>query len=431
MEPLAPPGGEPRRLGAQNAPEPILDAGVRERYDAFMAGFIGLERQVSELRTRVEMDSAWSDDLDGRTLDLRSAERHLESARRAVRMVLNPTSDGPDFVRWLEIRGPRRRGGGNLALAAAPVSVGDLLREALFDKVESAVLTSATLTTRGRFDFIRDRLGLAGDVVSMDEDAPEVHEGLFPSPFDFSVQSVFSVATDLPDAAGPGGPLDLATTEVLAELAKLTDGGLFALFTSHGAVRRVAEALEARRLRWPLFVHGRAPRAKLLNQFVEAGNGILLGTASFWEGVDVPGDPLRGLVIQKLPFRVPTEPVTEARVEAVERTGGNAFWDFMLPHAALRLKQGYGRLIRSRADRGAIVLLDDRILRKRYGRYLRDSLPPAPLIKGPWPEVAQRLARFYNKGGTETPAERSTLSAAPDPVSLGPVETKPSPEPTV
>jgi ATP-dependent DNA helicase DinG len=132
--------------------------------------------------------------------------------------------------------------------------------------------------------------------------------------------------------------------------------------------------------------------------FVDAGHGILLGTASFWEGVDVPGDPLRGLVIQKLPFRVPTEPITAARMEALEARGGDPFQHFMLPHAALRLKQGFGRLIRTRTDRGAVLVLDDRLVTKRYGRYLRESLPEAPLVKGPWDEVRRRLEDFYAGG---------------------------------
>jgi ATP-dependent DNA helicase DinG len=128
---------------------------------------------------------------------------------------------------------------------------------------------------------------------------------------------------------------------------------------------------------------------------VESGSGVLLGTASFWEGVDVPGEPLRGLVIQKLPFRVPTEPIIAARLEAIEEAGGDPFQQYLLPLAALRLKQGFGRLIRSRSDRGAVLLLDDRFVRKRYGRYLRDSLPPAPLVEGPWEEVARAVGSFY------------------------------------
>jgi ATP-dependent DNA helicase DinG len=137
----------------------------------------------------------------------------------------------------------------------------------------------------------------------------------------------------------------------------------------------------------------------LLERFVEAGSGILLGTASFWEGVDVPGRALRGLIIQRLPFKVPTEPVTASRIEAIERRGGSSFGEFVLPLAALKLKQGFGRLVRSQQDRGAILILDDRIVRKRYGAYLRESLPPAPLKKGPWTDLVPFLRDFYAEDG--------------------------------
>ena len=163
--------------------------------------------------------------------------------------------------------------------------------------------------------------------------------------------------------------------------------------------RIVAEGLRQRGVdrNWPLFVQGEAPRAQLVKRFVESGRGILLGTASFWEGVDVPGRPLRGLVIPKLPFKVPSEPVTAARIEAIDARGGNSFLSYMLPHAAIRLKQGFGRLIRSRTDHGAVLILDPRVVRKSYGRYLIDSLPPAPLVAGPWREVHEALRDFYGE----------------------------------
>jgi ATP-dependent DNA helicase DinG len=142
-------------------------------------------------------------------------------------------------------------------------------------------------------------------------------------------------------------------------------------------------------------VQGEAPRARLLKQFVESGRGVLLGTSSFWEGVDVPGDPLRGLIIQKLPFQVPTEPIVQARMEAVLAQGGDPFWRYTLPEAALRLKQGFGRLIRTREDRGVVLVLDNRILTRRYGPYLRQSLPPAPMAKGLWPDLRRVLEEFY------------------------------------
>jgi ATP-dependent DNA helicase DinG len=150
---------------------------------------------------------------------------------------------------------------------------------------------------------------------------------------------------------------------------------------------------------WPLFVQGEAPRNQLIARFIESGRGILLGTTSFWEGVDVPGRPLRGLIIPKLPFKVPSEPVTAARIEAIEARGGNSFTQYMLPHAAIRLKQGFGRLIRSRTDHGATLILDARIIRKSYGRYLLESLPPVPVLAAPWREVHAAMLQFYGPDG--------------------------------
>jgi ATP-dependent DNA helicase DinG len=217
------------------------------------------------------------------------------------------------------------------------------------------------------------------------------------SPFDFSTQTLLGVPTDLPAAERAARRVPGGDGAGGARPRRGQRGRLFVLFTSHAALRRVAELLRAEGLdrRWPLCVQGEGDRSRLLERFVDARDAVLLGTSSFWEGVDVPGEPLRGLVIQKLPFRVPTEPITAARMEALERRGEDPFQSFMLPHAALRLKQGFGRLIRSRADRGAVLVLDDRIVSKRYGRYLRDSLPEAPLVKGPWSEVRRRLELFY------------------------------------
>ena len=149
--------------------------------------------------------------------------------------------------------------------------------------------------------------------------------------------------------------------------------------------------------RWPLFVQGEGDRSTLLGDFTRSGDAILLGTASFWEGVDVPGHPLRALVIQKLPFRVPSEPMTEARIEAMEERGENSFLGYMVPDAAMRLKQGVGRLIRTRTDRGAVLVLDDRLLTRRYGRDLVGALPPMPLVKGRWRDVRGRVEEFYDR----------------------------------
>jgi len=308
---------------------------------------------------------------------------------------LDPGERRDEFVRWIEWRGKAFRGRRNLVLAAAPIELGALLRESLFERVETVVLSSATLATKGDFSFVRKRLGLTPAEVEVADKPLEIKESILLSPFDFKEQTMLAVATDLPSPNAPGGTFELETTRVVSEFAEITGGGIFVLFTSYSALKRVSDGLRNERVTWPVFVQGEDDRARLLEGFVQSGSGILLGTSSFWEGVDVPGDPLRGLIIQRLPFRVPTEPVTAARVEAIERKGGAPFWDYQLPLAALKLKQGFGRLVRSTKDRGAVVVLDDRLVRMRYGPYLRDSLPPAPLTKGPWQEIRGALRRFY------------------------------------
>ena len=395
MEGFVGPEGSTVRLGPGGIGEPAEREEVAERLSAMVAVLGDLERELHELRGRVELVEGISERLEGRLLDLRAVERRLGAVSAGIRLVLAPGEDGAGFVRWMESRGRGRRA--NLSLAAAPIELGALLRDSLFTKVETTVLTSATLTTRKRFDFLRERLGLEASALAELDQPLAFEERVVPSPFDYTTQALLAVPTDLPAAEAGGDAFQEATARVVAQVAELSGGGLFVLFTSHAALRRVAEHLRVAGVeaRWPLFVHGEDDRHRLLHDFVKAHSGILLGTASFWEGVDVPGEPLRGLILQKLPFRVPTEPITAARMEAIEGQGGSSFHQFMLPHAALRLKQGFGRLIRARSDRGAVVILDDRLITKRYGRVLRDSLPEAPLVKGPWEQVLPRLRRFY------------------------------------
>jgi ATP-dependent DNA helicase DinG len=421
---------EPLRLGRGDPRDPAEDPAILELLDALRASFGRLGREVAELRIGVEEDKTLTDMLAGRLLDLQSAERRIESTNRSLGLILDPERDKERFVRWIEGRGGSRGGTPNVLLAAAPVEPGELLEESLFRKVETTVVTSATLATGGGFGFMRERLGLARaenrgrrgpgggpigrapdeeiahelafadiGVPILEEDLEEpldVSEMLLASPFDYATQTLFCVPSDLP-AHDSGLPFQEATARVVEDLAGMTGGGVFVLFTSHKALRTVAALLRAAGVdqRWPLLVHGEAPRHRLLTSFVSAGDGILLGTASFWEGVDVPGDPLRGLVLQKIPFRVPNEPITQARMEAIEARGERPFDTYQLPLAALRLKQGFGRLVRSREDRGGILLLDSRILSKSYGRALLRTLPAAPLVKGPWDEVKRRLAGFY------------------------------------
>jgi ATP-dependent DNA helicase DinG len=188
-----------------------------------------------------------------------------------------------------------------------------------------------------------------------------------------------------------------AAARLTLDLAAAADGGMFVLFTSHRDVRAMASELRARGAdrRWPLLVHGEDGRDALLARFRESGRAVLLGTASFWEGVDVPGRALRALLIAKLPFRVPSEPITAAHCEAIVAQGGDPFVEYMLPHAALRLKQGFGRLIRSGTDHGVVVIADPRIVTKGYGRGLLEALPPARRKVGRWADIVEEVREFY------------------------------------
>ena len=347
-----------------------------------------LARAIGLLRERIRVDQSWTERLQEQLIELQGIQARVVETAAGLRLALQPATDTVPLVRWLERRGASREP--NIAIRAAPVELAGALREGLFERVSTVVLTSATLTTRDGFEFVRSRLGLGPGL--------RITEATHPSPFDFETQTALAVVTDAPSPVSDReGRLDRMTAAVAEDMARLTDGGLFVLFTSYRAMRAVAGELRRRGAegRWPLFVQGESPRAKLLGRFVESGRGVLLGVSSFWEGVDVPGDPLRGLIIARLPFRVPTEPLTAARLEAIERNGGNSFVDYMLPLAALRLKQGFGRLIRSRSDRGAVVILDSRATERGYGRYLLETLAPAPLLAGPWPEVREELRRFY------------------------------------
>ena len=397
VEELLPSDKSTVRIGSSGVGELAERDEVGEQLSASLNALTTLERELSELGARIELDENISDGLEGRLLDLRAITRRLAAARHGLGLVFTPGEKAGRYVRWLELRGRGRRS--NLVMAAAPIDLGDLLVESLFSRVETTILTSATLATRKNFSFLRKRIGLHKEQLERYNLDCDVNDHIILSPFNFQDQTILAVPTDLPAAEEGSGEFYKAIAEVTEQVATLSDGGLFVLFTSYAALIQVGELLRliGADSRWPLFIQGEDDRHRLLQRFVEHGRGILLGTASFWEGVDVPGDPLRGLIIQKLPFKVPTEPVTAARMEAIQRAGQDGFQEYMLPHAALRLKQGFGRLIRSKSDRGAVVLLDDRLVTKQYGHYLRNSLPGPTLVKGAWSDVQRRLKAFYSQ----------------------------------
>jgi ATP-dependent DNA helicase DinG len=279
-------------------------------------------------------------------------------------------------------------------VTAVPLDLAPILREDLFRRVQTAVVTSATLATDNRFDFLAARLGLV-------EEDVEPMTAIYPSPFDYPRQALLAIPSDIAAPNVDPGAHFQAVMRATLDLAAASDGGIFVLFTSHKDVRAAASELRARgtERRWPLLVHGEDSRDLLLRRFRDSGRALLVGTASFWEGVDVPGRALRGLMIAKFPFRVPTDPVTAAHCEAIDARGGNSFSDYMLPHAALRLKQGFGRLVRTATDRGVVVLADPRAVTKAYGRGLLDALPPARRLVAPWSKIHEEVRIFYAPTG--------------------------------
>jgi ATP-dependent DNA helicase DinG len=253
------------------------------------------------------------------------------------------------------------RGRQNVFLQATPIDVGPILRECLWSKLDCAVLTSATLAVGGGFDYIRKRLGME-----------HAREAVLPSHFDYQSQSVLYVPPDLPDPRTP--QFTAKAAERIRKLLEITRGRAFVLFTSYAQMNDVYQRLLGE-LEFPMLRQGDAPKTALLEEFRLTPNAVLFATSSFWQGVDVQGEQLSCVIIDRLPFAVPTDPIVAARVKSIDAQGGNAFFQYQVPAAVITLKQGFGRLIRSLHDRGLLVLLDNRILKKQYGRTFVDSLP--------------------------------------------------------
>jgi ATP-dependent DNA helicase DinG len=300
--------------------------------------------------------------------------RRAQQLQVQLRFVME--DEHPNTVFWIERRGFRgspnsgRRkssddkmsgGRSNVFLQATPIEVGQILRECLWSKMETAVLTSATLAVGGGFDYIRQRLGL---------DHPR--ELIVPSHFDYASQAILYVPPDLPDPRTP--QFAPQATAVIRRLLEITRGRAFVLFTSYAQMNDIYDRLLGL-IEFPMLKQGDAPKSALLEEFRLTPHAVLFGTSSFWQGVDVQGEQLSCVIIDRLPFAVPSDPVVAARVKMIDAAGGNAFSDYQVPSAVITLKQGFGRLIRSLHDRGLLALLDNRILKKSYGRVFVESLP--------------------------------------------------------
>ena len=392
-------GEQVLRLTDEFSKDAIWEQGLSVALDNFVIVLQKLRDGVETVADRLELD----EEPDGRTQllkELKGVVRRLSAVLDGMLFTLRPQPDAAT-VRWIEQRGKKPTGPlpFPIGLASVPLDLAPILKESLFDRVDSVILTSATLATGGDFDFIKSRIGLSLPPTRMR------FEEILASPFDFGEQCLFGIPSDQPEPQRDEPRYDQSVASAIVELAETSDGGMFVLFTSHAALRRTAELVRRRvGSRWPLMIQGEGQRDRLLRRFREAGSAILFGTDSFWEGVDVPGRALRCLIIVKLPFKVPSEPVTAARLELLQEGGEDGFTRYLVPHAALKLKQGFGRLIRSRTDFGVVVLLDPRVLSRTYGKVLIRSLPPARQVIGTWQEVRAAAEEFFALHGVGAPA---------------------------
>jgi ATP-dependent DNA helicase DinG len=308
-------------------------------YGSLLNALVGLETELGRLKDRPE--------------EVNNLIRRGGELRQAFQAVMEGNDRG--MVYWWE-----RRGRG-VFLEATPIDVAPILRQRLFESVDTVILTSATLAVGGNFDFLKRRLGVEN-----------AKERILDSHFDYPSQALLYTPLHLPDPREPTFAR-LAAEEVV-QLLKATHGRAFVLFTSHQQMREVFERVRAR-LRYPMLIQGSMPRTEMLERFRNTPHAVLFGTSSFWQGVDVQGEQLSAVVVDRLPFAVPSDPVIAARIRQINEEGGNAFMDYQVPQAVLALKQGFGRLIRSQADRGVLAILDHRMMRKHYGKTFLESLP--------------------------------------------------------
>ncbi|MGB4338371.1 MAG: helicase C-terminal domain-containing protein [Bacillota bacterium] len=321
-------------------------------------------------------------------MELRAYSARAVALAEAVRFAVK--ADSPDFVYWVEVSGRGRRS--NVRLIAAPIEPGPEIVQSLLPGVDTAVFTSATLAVGNSFEYSAHSLGLD----TLEPDC--VQYVVAPSPFDFASQALLLCADDMPVPDSPGWEPRLL--EALASLLDASGGRAFVLFTSYKLLKSMASQIEPymRQHGMRLLVQGDKPRKALLDEFRSDIGSVLFGTDSFWEGVDVPGQALSCVIIPRLPFAVPTAPLLQARVDSVRARGGDPFRELALPAAVLKFKQGFGRLIRTSTDRGAVAVLDPRIVTRRYGRHFIRSLPDCSKAVGPVSELAAALRDWLCAG---------------------------------
>jgi ATP-dependent DNA helicase DinG len=358
-------------IGPDMSNDPSWSDGVLPSIDRFYRSSSQLALDLFDLRQRLDTgeDEILQRQIDGLVSGLMDMVETLD---------LFLGDDVQRFVRWVERRG-------ETGIVVALIEVGEILHQLLFSRVTTCIMTSATLTVGGSFEFLRSRLSLEETDLNVS----------LPSPFDYDRQMLVLVPGDVRQPGHPNYGEDISA-KILALLEK-SGGRAFVLFTSYRMLEFVHDAIGAR-LResgFPVFKQGSDSRSSLLDRFKTEHSSVLFGTVSFWEGVDAPGRTLECVIITKLPFRVPTEPIIKARSERISARGGTPFLEYQMPLAVIKLRQGIGRLIRNSSDRGVVVILDPRILTKSYGSVFLDSLPSSNVFRGSFDDVLERTEAFF------------------------------------
>ena len=345
-------------------------AQVEIAWERCRSGFDGLIRELEQLAARLESYASYflAEELMELVVDVQGMAARLGEVNQQITRVVSHPLD--DYIYWIE-QDPE---GNSVALKAAPLHIGDLVARHVWNAKRSVIMTSATLRTGGTFDYFRERLS-----------AWEAEELSLGSPYDYARSTLLYLPTDIPEPNRK--EYQPAVERTLIELAQATGGRMLVLFTSYSQLRRTSEAIGPvlREAGIAVYEQGMGGRTQLLETFRSAERAVLLGTRSFWEGVDVPGEALSVLVITRLPFAVPSDPVVQARAETYERP----FEEYQVPQAILRFRQGFGRLIRSRTDRGVVVILDRRVQSKSYGRLFLEALPPCTVQRAPLAHLPQ------------------------------------------
>ena len=327
---------------------PLLDNSIYIPLEALREGLKTLEGALHSEEDRVDASAA--------------AERCFEF-NNSLSAILNQHMRG--YVYWLEISSRKRFP--RVVLRGVPIHVAEELHEQVFKKIDRLVMTSATLTTSKGFGFIKERIGYEPD----DELALE-------APFDYPKQALLYVPDDLPEPGDEAGNYVAGIANRCRELVAVSGGRAFILFTSYALLNQVYERLDDQQFQFPLIRQGEMPTGLMIKKFKEKPS-VIFGTNSFWQGVDIPGDALQSVIITKLPFDVPKEPLTEARIEELRRQNIDPFKNYQIPRAIIQLKQGFGRLIRKKTDTGVVSILDSRMRRRGYGKQFIASLPPCPV----------------------------------------------------